>query len=114
MLYQTGWWILMQFVEAVILLGITLAVIHIPNELVHEQAFRIGMGLSSYLLIIIAPLFAMGMMDWIAMMIISFSALEVPWLSAAADMIEEAEIEEYEKEKISPPKPVGPPKGPPW
>jgi len=114
MLYQTGWWILMQFVEAVILLGITLAVIHMPNELVHEQAFRIGMGLSSYLLIIIAPLFAMGMMDWIAMMIISFSALEVPWLSAAADMIEEAEIEEYEKEKISPPKPVGPPKGPPW
>ncbi|OYT54682.1 MAG: hypothetical protein B6U72_01750 [Candidatus Altiarchaeales archaeon ex4484_2] len=114
MLYQTGWWIATQFIEALIIVGITLAVVHMPTELVGEQAFRVGMGLACYLLIIIGPLFAMGLMDWLAMMIVAFSALEVPWLSGVADMAEEAEFEEYKKEKITPPKPVGPPKGPVW
>ncbi|MEA1924905.1 MAG: hypothetical protein U9M95_03455 [Candidatus Altiarchaeota archaeon] len=114
MLYQTGWWIATQFIEALIIVGITLAVVHMPTGLVGEQAFRVGMGLACYLLIIIAPLFAMGLMDWLAMMIVAFSALEVPWLSGVADMAEEAEFETYKKDRITPPKPVGPPKGPIW
>lgn len=114
MLYLTGWWIAMQLVEAFILVGIALGVMHMPEALVDEAAFRIGMGLAGYLLIIIGPLFAMGLMDWVAMMIISFSALETPWLSASADMAEEAEIEGKKYEEASPPSSVGPPKGPIW
>ncbi len=114
MMYQSGWWIAMQFLEALVIIGITLAVMHIPAELMSDESFRIGMGLASFLLVAIAPLFAMGLMDWIAMMIIAFSALEVPFISATADMAEEAELEDYKKEKVTPPRPVGPPRGPLW
>ena len=114
MIYQTGWWIATQFIEALIIVGITLSVSGIPDAFVGEDAFRVGLGLACYMLIIIAPLFAMGLMDWMAMMIVAFSALEVPWLSGIADMAEEAEFESYKKDRITPPKPVGPPRDSVW
>jgi len=96
-----------------IFVGITLAVIHMPLQLVGEPAFRISMGLAACTLIIVGPLFAMGLMDWLAMVSFALAAMEAP-LHEIADLSEEAKLEGIETKEISPPKPVGPPKGSPW
>ena len=103
---QTLAWIFIQPLMALVLVAISTAAYSMP--LMDDPAVKVSFGLGAAMALLVSPLIATHVMDWMAMLMIMLTGLEFPGMHGLIGMIDELQIEGLEEEEITPPPPIRP------
>ena len=103
---ETLAWIFIQPLMAIILVAISAAAYTMP--LMDDPSVSMAFGLGAAMALLVSPLIATHVMDWMAMLMIMLTGLEFPGMHGLIGMIDEMQIESPEEEEITPPPPIRP------
>lgn len=107
---QTIWWILSQFMMAVILFGISVAALSLPlNDPMLIDTF----GFGGFIALAVAPVITMALVNWGEMVGMMRDLMFTPWISLGAATLGLGVESAAGEEEVSPPEPIGPPRIPP-
>ena len=99
-------WIFVQPLMALILVAISVTAYSMP--MLNDGTVSMAFGLAGFLALIIAPLMAVKVMDWLAMLMIMLTAIEFPGMHGLIGMIDELQVEGPKTEEFTPPPPIRP------
>ncbi len=106
MMEATVSWIFVQPLMALILVSISAAAHSMP--MLDDRVVAMSFGLAGFLALITAPLMAIKVMDWLAMLMIMLTAIEFPGMHGLIGMIDELQVEGPSTEEFTPPPPIRP------
>jgi hypothetical protein len=106
MMEATVSWIFVQPLMALILVAISTAAYSMP--MLNDGTVAMSFGLAGFLALITAPLMAIKVMDWLAMLMIMLTAIEFPGMHGLIGMVDELQVEGPSTEEFTPPPPIRP------
>lgn len=107
---QTIWWILSQFMMAVILFGISIAALSLPLD---DPMLKDTFGFAGFVALAVAPVITMALVNWGEMVGMMRDLMFTPWISLGSATLGLGVESAAGEEEVSPPEPIGPPRIPP-